>query len=328
MTKTRIAIIGAGIAGLHLANKLHPGAELCVFEKARGVSGRLSTRYADPFQFDHGAQYFTARSAAFQAFLAPFIADTTVKEWTPRITTLAKGERPYKRDWFEPHYVASPRMNRLCQRMAEGLDIRLPFEIRTLQREHGAWIAHDSTGGMHGPFDWVISTAPAPQSSQLMPSSFSGHEALARVRMSGCYSVLIGMDAPLPWSWEVAVVKDSPLAWIAANHSKPERASKATSLLLQSTNEWAEEHINADVPAMQTLLLAELQSLTGFDASDAPYLTTHRWRYAAVEEAAGEPYLLDTSLQLAVCGDGCLGGRVEAAWQSADALADTLRRSL
>jgi hypothetical protein len=63
--KQRIAIIGAGISGLTLAQSLKEYADVVVFDKARGVGGRMNTRYADPFYFDHGTQFFTARSKSF-----------------------------------------------------------------------------------------------------------------------------------------------------------------------------------------------------------------------------------------------------------------------
>lgn len=39
----RIAIIGAGLSGLVLARQLASNADITVFEKARGVGGRMST---------------------------------------------------------------------------------------------------------------------------------------------------------------------------------------------------------------------------------------------------------------------------------------------
>lgn len=45
--KKRIAIIGAGFGALTLANRLHPKAAVTLFEKARGLGGRMSTRQAE-----------------------------------------------------------------------------------------------------------------------------------------------------------------------------------------------------------------------------------------------------------------------------------------
>jgi renalase len=50
-----IAIIGGGISGLTVANILRDYANVTIFEKARGVGGRMSTRRTEHFNFDHGA---------------------------------------------------------------------------------------------------------------------------------------------------------------------------------------------------------------------------------------------------------------------------------
>ena len=58
----KIAIIGSGIAGLSAARELRQnGVDVYLYEKSRGVGGRMSTRYAGDWEFDHGAQYFTAQ---------------------------------------------------------------------------------------------------------------------------------------------------------------------------------------------------------------------------------------------------------------------------
>ncbi|MFM8454377.1 MAG: NAD(P)-binding protein [Gammaproteobacteria bacterium] len=49
----KIAIIGAGLSGITLAKKLSQKVDVHIFEKGRGIGGRMSTRYADPFVFDH-----------------------------------------------------------------------------------------------------------------------------------------------------------------------------------------------------------------------------------------------------------------------------------
>ena len=52
---TQIAIIGAGIAGLACARKLaQAGVHAVVFDKGRGIGGRVATRRAGDLRFDHG----------------------------------------------------------------------------------------------------------------------------------------------------------------------------------------------------------------------------------------------------------------------------------
>ena len=52
---TRVAIIGAGMSGLACARQLtKAGVSVVVFDKGRGIGGRVVTRQAGDLQFDHG----------------------------------------------------------------------------------------------------------------------------------------------------------------------------------------------------------------------------------------------------------------------------------
>ncbi len=42
--------------------------------------------------------------------------------------------------------------------------------------------------------DWVISTAPAPQTAGIMPPSASFHQQLSEVKMQGCFTLMLGFD--------------------------------------------------------------------------------------------------------------------------------------
>ncbi len=315
MTKQTIAIIGAGLSGLTLANLLKEAADVTVFEKARGVSGRMSTRYADPYQFDHAAQFFTARSKAFKAFLTPHIASGLVQEWTPKVMTLEKGEKPYKRDWFEPHYVAAPKMNDLCKKLAEHLNVQLPVHIDSVTKIASGWLLEDKDGKDCGTYDWVISSAPCHQTELLLPDSFAHMDKVKTAKMSACFSLMLGFDKPLALGFEAARVKNSPVDWISVNDSKPAREHK-TSLLITTHHDWSEAHKDDDKSEIQEQLINELSEILEMDLKAAEHKTIHRWLYAGVADAAGEDFLLDAESQLAACGDWCIEGRVEAAFLS------------
>jgi len=66
--KPKIAVVGAGIAGLNLARMLSSQADVTVFEKSDKLSGRAATYIAGEYRFDHGAQFFTVKSKAFNQF--------------------------------------------------------------------------------------------------------------------------------------------------------------------------------------------------------------------------------------------------------------------
>lgn len=315
MAKPKIAIIGGGLAGLTAATQLKADADIALFEKARGVGGRMSTRRAEPFQFDHGAQYFTARSEEFKSFLAPFIADKSVQEWKGKLVTIKTDGSHFKRDWFEPHYVASPRMNSLCKTLAQDLNAQFKVEISKLEKTEEQWLLHDKKEQSHGPFDYVIITAPAAQAVNLAPEGFTNLDKIRASQMTGCYTVMLGFETLPQLNWDMAMPESSSIGWIAVNSDKPGRSDTAPSILVQSTNEWAEDHIDEDVEAMQKRLIEDVCQLTGIDESQILHAATHRWRYANTAHPAGDDYFFHDNV--GICGDWCIKGRVEYAYLSA-----------
>lgn len=312
---TKIAIIGAGLAGLTLARNLPAHAEITVFEKARGIGGRMATRYAGDYEFDHGAQYFTAETNDFMSLLDTHKTRGNVRLWPVAVASLNGA-----RETSAEKYVATPRMNALCKAMADGLDVRVGVQLIQITQQDGAWHLLDSEQNTHGPFDWVLSTVPAPQASALLPAIFSGHQEIIPVQMAGCFSLMLGFETPIDLPWPAARVAGSPIGWIAMNSDKPGRKT-ACSVLIQSSNEWAEAHMDDDRAHVQQTLLHAAAALAGTDLGNATHSALHRWRYAATPRPLGTDFLLDEANQLAACGDWCLGSRVEAAFTSAQKLA-------
>ena len=63
------AVIGSGISGATISNKLKKKYSIKVFEKAKGVGGRSSfKRFKGKIGFDHGLQYLSPRSREFKSF--------------------------------------------------------------------------------------------------------------------------------------------------------------------------------------------------------------------------------------------------------------------
>lgn len=321
--KTSIAIIGAGVAGITLARALAPLADVTIFEKSRGLGGRMANRRREGFAFDHGVQYFTARSPAFRS-----VADDAVKAghagiWPKAVHTLRADGLVADSRPPELRYIGLPGMSGLANGLAEGLQIRKEATVAGLNRAEDRWSLTDCEGQDLGRFDLVMSTAPAPQTLRLMPEAFSGREALASVRMSGCFTMMIGLDEPLHLDFDAARIEDGVLSWIAVESSKPGR-EEMTALTIHSRNDWAEANLERDRGEVKSEMLASLKRLLGLDFSEAAWLDLHRWRYASVEKPADQPFLFDDALDLGACGDWCLGNRVEAAVESATALSERL----
>ena len=318
-----IAVIGAGLAGLVVARKLSPSHDVVVFEKSRGVGGRMATRRAGSFKFDHGAQFFTARTRAFRTFLEPLVEAGVIADWPARFAELRRQHVVESRQWSDdnPHYVGTPGMNAIGKALAFGLDVRLNTAVASLSRKREQWQLADDGRRPLGEFDWVIVTAPAAQAADLLaPTALAS--AAASGRMHACYALLLGFDEAVNLPWEAAVVRDADISWISVNSSKPGRPS-SSSLVVHSTNAWADAHVDDDVESVRRHLLGEFRDVTGIDSA-AAFVDVHRWRYANVDRQQGDSFALDPDQQLAACGDWFVRGRVEGAFSSANALAEQL----
>lgn len=325
----RIAIIGAGLSGLVLARRLGEVADVTVFEKSRGIGGRMATRYAGEFEFDHGAQFFTARTRAFRAFLQPMVEDRVVANWTPSFAEFDRERLLGSRSWGDdyPHYVGMPRMNAIGKHLSRGLDIRSNTRVQEVKRDHGRWTLLDSEGNSLGDFDWLVLTAPAPQTASIAREFPDLVAHCGEREMRACFALMLGFTTPLVLPWQAALVRNADISWISVNSSKPGREASFT-LLVHSTNAWADDHIEDEIDAIRHHLLDEASAVCGIDLRVANYCDLHRWRYANIDKRSGPACYASDDVQLAACGDWFLRGRVEAAFTSANALADRLRRSL
>ena len=311
----KIAVIGAGMAGVSLAKSLGalPNYHVELFDKGRGLGGRMSVRHAGGYSFDHGAQFFTARTPGFQEFLQAYQSAGLVEAWWPDMVTFADMESVGERAWLEPHYVALPNMNGLCKAIAEDLDVTLNTEVDSIERSDGRWWLK-AAGQSLGAFDWVASTAPPEQTRRLFPNTTG--QAMDVVCFDPCYALLLGCPGILP-AWDVAVVENSPVSWLAFNDRKPGRDSQP-SLLVHADGAWSQAHDDTDREQVKQLLVDAVSRIVDIKPDT---VGLHRWRYARVSTPLGHDFWVDEAAQLAACGDWCLGSRVEDAFTSASRLA-------
>jgi renalase len=124
MIETDLLVIGAGLAGLTLAQELsaHLGRKVVLLEKSRSPGGRLSTRRSAFGSFDHGAQYLTSRTSGFTTMLNRLAETGDVAPWNPQ-----------GKDSDHAWWVGKPGMSALGKALAQDLDIS--FETRATRIE-------------------------------------------------------------------------------------------------------------------------------------------------------------------------------------------------
>jgi len=327
MSKQHVAVIGAGMAGLSCATALQQaGHSVRIFDKSRGVGGRLSTRRADGWVCDHGAQFFTVKDEGFSKQVAEWEKAGVAGQWSPRIKVL--NADAHGNHWSDPkgettRFVGLPGMSAPTRALSESLDVRTGTTINGMFATTKGWQLHSAEHGMlPRQFSRVVLAAPPVQSAAILGSSSEMLTGIATsIAMQPCWTVMLQFkqkQVELPF--DAAFVNAGPLSWIARNSSKPGRAG-LESWILHSTPAWATVHVESNVADVGPLLIKAFTDLGGA----APSLwSAHRWRYASSDTSVSLNSAWDAANGLGLCGDWLNGGRVEGAWLSGQHLAQRM----
>ena len=186
----RVAVIGAGLAGLVCAGALADhGLRVTVFDKGRSPGGRATSRRADGGRvFDHGAQFFTARGEWLSRQVLAWERDGVVARWSPRVGQAS----PQQRRGGETWWVGAPRMGALAAHLARPLDVRLGHAVSALARSEGQWsltgVAADAAFSHHA--DTLIVAVPAAQCAALLAPVSNLYKEVAAVEQTPCWAVM------------------------------------------------------------------------------------------------------------------------------------------
>jgi renalase len=332
----RFAIVGAGLAGISCARTLRQaGHEAVLFEQAGTVGGRMTSRQSSFGSFDAGAQYFTVRDERFRRAL-----DTTpgaFGRWTTNAVRVldplghvveAAPPRP------EAHWVGSPAMDALPRAWAQPLvaDGRVELDTRVERIEPDAldarrWQLRTSGPGdslhVHSGFDAVLLAVPASQAVALLERSRLAPTFVQRLRgvdIAPCWTLMLAFPQAAPAGgpfgpqWNAALSTHHRIAWVARESSKPGRGP-IERWTVQASPAWSTEHLGDDEPRIEAKLLKAFAEVTGLRARPA-HTEVKRWRHARTLAPLGRSHLWDGQIGLGVCGDWCLGHRVEHAFLS------------
>jgi predicted NAD/FAD-dependent oxidoreductase len=342
----RVAIIGAGVAGLGCARTLrNHGVDVVVFDKGRSAGGRLASHRSGDFDADVGAPYFTIREEGFGREVQSWLAAGVVASWPARVLSLPSAGAKLVETPAVARYVAVPTMSALARHLSRDIAVQTSHRVDEIDLRDGRFILSGVVGAAGttlgprdpgrpenlqpmGEFDTVVVCLPADQAHPLVRRVHPAlADAVAQVRCEPCLAlafvpkgdvlrhlpcdgVFFGRDGDA----------DRTVAWLCRESSKPGRRDDDT-WVLHADSAWSQLHLRDPDEDVQAALLGALSRWLAISPFAAQSATLRRWAFARGPSQQASGPLWDAALRLGVGGDWTLGGRIEGAYSSGVALA-------
>ncbi len=296
----KIAIIGAGFSGCNLYNNLElKYDDITIFEKSRGVGGRLSTKYIDDKFIDHG----TSRLQPITGDLKEFCLD------------LAKnGVLKARYDEFFP----KSGINKICKFLINSEDLKTNTKITSAKQIDNKWHLKDENENTYKGFDKLFLTIPATQILQMDISLDDDIKSqLQAVSYDSVFSLILHSNDNKIQNIS-KFYKNENIENIVDN-SKKYLYKDFNSYVIHSKKHWANKFNDLSKEQLKIKFLAtfddklknELESFT---------IIPHLWKYAFAKTSLDIPYYINKSKNLGICGDYFNYNNLESALLSSELL--------
>ena len=313
----KVVVVGAGLAGLVAARELAgTGIDVCIVDKGRSVGGRLATRRIGSARLDHGAQFFTVRSPAFQRRVDDWLERGVVHVWN----------HGFDADDGHPRYVGTQGMNSIAKDLASGLDVEtstMAFTVRAGVGEHRWNLVIDDATVREA--DVVILTCPIPQALALLVDSGVELDAtLVRTEYDRTIGLLVTLDRPgdEPVGRSGAGSVQDPdgiFSFIGDNVAKG--ISDTPAMTFHADPAWSEEHWDDDERLYELLVDA---ATPWFGDAVIVEAQVKKWRFATPRSVWPDPCWTTADGSIVLAGDAFAGPRIEGAHDSGLAAAHAL----
>ncbi|WP_435075430.1 NAD(P)/FAD-dependent oxidoreductase [Halorubrum sp. HHNYT27] len=329
---TEIGIVGAGAGAAAAAFAIDaaaPDANVTVFEKSGGLCGRAATRRHGDLTYDYGANYLKSDDERVVELMTETLDDEGLVEITEPVYTFdADGEVSPGRDADEHKWSYRQGLTQIAKRLFGPTDatVHRRTRIETVRRTDGRWELDDAAGETRGPFDVLLLSPPAPQTTELLrdadwesPVRDSLVEAAGDVAYRSVWSAVLQYPFPIdvPYYGLINTDKDHPVGWISREECKAGHVPDGETLLVvQANHEWSVAHYDDDPAANVAALAEHTAAVVGDDRLAEPAWSDHQgWRYALPESGVDRgPIDAARREDLHLLGDWVAGeGRIHAA---------------
>lgn len=296
----KIAIIGAGFSGCNLYNKLKEKYEdITIFEKSRGIGGRLSTKYIDDKFIDHGTSTLIPITDDLKFFCLDLAKNGVLKA---------------KYDEFLP----KDGINKICKFLIDEKDLIKNTKIIKVVNIDNKWSLEDEKHKIYDNFDLLFITIPAPQILQMqieLPNDFK--EKVSKLKYDSIFSLILYTNKEL--KLDENRLYENPDIKNIINNSKKYLYENFSSYVIHSTKEFANCVNKKTKEEICEIFLDNFDDETK-EIFEEFTTIPHLWKYAFAKNSLDMPYFLNDNKNLGICGDYFNHSNIEAALLSSELL--------
>ena len=323
-----IAVIGAGLSGMGAARRLvRADHTVTVFEKSRGVGGRMASRRVGDTVIDHGLPALWLDGGALSERVRSLPSQALVEISLP---VGGRGEG-VTCDSGAPPVAYRPGLTTLAKMILSdaGISPVLSARIAIMRPASGGIELGDEQGNGRGVFDAVVVSAPAPQAAELLATHPDGQAAatlLGDVSYAPALVVALGVDLPArpPW-FGVRGGPDDALSWVGVETAKGREAVDGIVPVVAHLSPGVSRDLyDVSEDAVLEVALPEIEKIIGGSALTPDWVQVKRWRYARPESTRDFAALNPRGSRLMVCGDATTADGAEAVYASGIAAANGL----
>ena len=314
MSKKAI-IIGAGAAGLVCAKRLvENDFEVSIFDKSRGIGGRLASRRIENGIFNHGARHLP-NFKSYKNFpeALKILYETAIKK-----KVLLKNGK---------NFTSFGSIKTFTSYLSEGLNIKKESEIVDVKREKsGIRLYLMNADKIKVEDSFLIFAIPQPQALKLLKNDFSNlYELIKPAKMAASITGLFAFETPILLNQ--SFIKNDYIIGFHEN-SRIGQNLKLDCWTIHSNKSYGKKWSHLNKYEIKSLLLHDFQKLVSINLPTPIYSNGHRWLYGHTEKSLNKNYILDQRDKIGICGDWCRGDNVLDASVSGTLLADNIISSI
>jgi hypothetical protein len=284
-----IIIIGSGIAGLAAANYLSSkNFNVTVLDKGKYPGGRISTRRGKDFIFNHGAQFFTAKSNAFKNICKRAVNDNVLVHW----------EKVSKKN----RYIGNPDMREFSFWLSKNLSMYQDTFVERLDY-NDQFIVY--TNNKKFICDGLIITAPSFQTASLIKNLDQNIcKLIEKVEYFPCWCVMLSIkDLSLK---NFNIDEKSIFNWIVSENNKIKNQLNHNCLTIHTNERFSVKNLEKTKEVTLDKIVQEFTKIYQVKTQDIIYKNIHKWRYAKVKKPfPQEESKISKKIPFGIAGDWC-----------------------